>query len=78
MRRVGLLEPCHLLVAQRELLGRECVTTYSITLNASQLQSLIGGQLTVALDSTGGAGDAFYINSREAATNRPQLLLTAQ
>jgi hypothetical protein len=53
-------------------------TTYSITLNASQLQSLIGGQLTVALDSTGGTGDAFYINSREAAANRPQLVLTAQ
>jgi 3-phytase len=53
-------------------------TTYSITLNASQLQSLIGGQLTLALDSTGGAGDAFYINSREAATNPPQLVLTAQ
>jgi hypothetical protein len=53
-------------------------TTYSITLNASQLQSLIGGQLTLALDSTGGTGDAFYINSRETATNRPQLLLTTQ
>jgi hypothetical protein len=53
-------------------------TTYSISLNASQLQSLIGGQLTLALDSTGGTGDAFYINSREAAANRPQLLLTAQ
>jgi Calcineurin-like phosphoesterase len=53
-------------------------TTYSITLNASQLQPLIGGQLTLALDATGGRGDAFYINSREAAANRPQLLLTAQ
>jgi hypothetical protein len=53
-------------------------TTYSITLNASQLQSLIGGQLTLALDATGGTGDAFYINSREAAANRPQLVLTAQ
>jgi Calcineurin-like phosphoesterase len=51
-------------------------TTYSIPLNASQLQSLIGGQLTLALDSTGGTGDAFYVNSREATTNRPQLLLT--
>jgi hypothetical protein len=53
-------------------------TTYSITLNPSQLQALIGGQLTLALDSTGGTGDAFYINSREAAANRPQLVLTAQ
>jgi hypothetical protein len=53
-------------------------TTYSITLNPSQLQSLIGGQLTLALDSTGGAGDAFYVNSREAAANPPQLLLSRQ
>jgi Calcineurin-like phosphoesterase len=53
-------------------------TTYSIALNASQLQSLVGGQLTLALDSTGGSGDAFYVNSREAAANRPQLVLTAQ
>jgi hypothetical protein len=53
-------------------------TTYSITLNASQLQSLIGGQLTLALDSTGGTGDAFYVNSREASVNRPQLVLTTQ
>jgi hypothetical protein len=53
-------------------------TTYSITLNASQLQSLVGGQLTLALDATGGTGDAFYVNSREATANRPQLVLTAQ
>jgi hypothetical protein len=53
-------------------------TTYSISLDAGQLQSLIGGQLTLALDSTGGAGDAFYVNSREATANRPQLALTAQ
>jgi hypothetical protein len=53
-------------------------TTYSIVLNASQLQSLIGGQLTLALDSTGGTGDAFYVNSREASVNRPQLVLTTQ
>jgi hypothetical protein len=53
-------------------------TTYSINLNPSQLQSLIGGQLTLALDSTGGAGDAFYVNSREAAANRPQLVLSRQ
>jgi hypothetical protein len=53
-------------------------TTYSISLDAGQLQSLIGGQLTLALDSTGGAGDAFYVNSREAAANPPQLALTAQ
>jgi hypothetical protein len=39
---------------------------------------MIGGQLTLALDSTGGAGDAFYVNSREAAANRPQLLLSRQ
>jgi hypothetical protein len=53
-------------------------TTYSISLDAGQLQSLIGGQLTLALDSTGGAGDAFYVNSREATANPPQLALTAQ
>jgi hypothetical protein len=53
-------------------------TTYSITLDPSQLQSMIGGQLTLALDSTGGAGDAFYVNSREAAANPPQLLLSRQ
>jgi hypothetical protein len=53
-------------------------TTYSISLDASQLQSLIGGQLTLALDSTGGAGDAFYVNSREATANPPQLALTVQ
>jgi len=52
-------------------------TTYSITLDASQLQPLLGGQLTLALDSTGGAGDAFYVNSREALANPPQLVLTA-
>jgi hypothetical protein len=53
-------------------------TTYSISLDAGQLQSLVGGQLTLALDSTGGAGDAFYVNSREASPNPPQLVLTAQ
>jgi hypothetical protein len=53
-------------------------TTYSINLNPSQLQPLIGGQLTLALDSTGGAGDAFYVNSREAPANRPQLVLSRQ
>jgi hypothetical protein len=47
-------------------------------LNASQLQSLIGGQLTLALDSAGGTGDAFYVNSREASVNRPQLAMTTQ
>jgi hypothetical protein len=53
-------------------------TTYSSTLDPGQLQSLIGGQLTLAIDSTGGAGDAFYVNSREAAANPPQLLLSRQ
>jgi hypothetical protein len=57
------------------LSGTTSNTTYSITLNTSQLQSLIGGQLTLAIDSTGGAGDAFYINSREVAANKPQLVL---
>ena len=51
-------------------------TTYSIPLTVGQLQPLIGGQLTLAIDSTGGAGDAWYVNSREAAANRPQLVLT--
>jgi len=57
--------------------GTASNTTYAIILNAAQLQSLIGGQLTVAIDSTGGAGDAFYVNSREAGANPPQLVLTA-
>jgi hypothetical protein len=57
--------------------GTTSNTTYSITHNAAQLQSLDGGQLTLAIDSTGGAGDAFYVNSREAAANPPQLVLAA-
>jgi hypothetical protein len=51
-------------------------TTYTVTLSVSELQALLGGSWSLALDSTGGAGDAFYINSREAAANRPQLVLT--
>ena len=51
-------------------------TTYSIPLTASALQPLIGGQLTLAIDAAGGAGDAWYVNSREAAANPPRLVLT--
>jgi len=56
--------------------GTTANTTYSIALTASQLQALLGGQLSLAVDSTGGTGDAFYVNSREAAADPPQLVLT--
>jgi hypothetical protein len=47
-------------------------TTYEIPLNAGQIQP--GGPLSLAMDSTN--SDAFYVNSKEATTNRPQLVLT--
>lgn len=49
-------------------------TTYAVTLPPSALQSAVGGMLTLAVK--GAAADAFYFNSREAATARPQLVLT--
>lgn len=47
---------------------------YTATLPASALQPAVGGQLTLAIK--GAAADAFYVNSKEAATGRPQLALT--
>ena len=38
------------------------------------LQSAVGGQLTLAVK--GAAADTFYVNSKEAASARPQLVLT--
>jgi hypothetical protein len=47
-------------------------TTYEIPLNAGQIQP--GGPVSLAIDSTN--SDAFYVNPKEATTNRPQLVLT--
>jgi hypothetical protein len=47
-------------------------TTYEIPLDAGQIQP--GGPVSLAIDSTN--SDAFYVNSKEATTNRPQLVLT--
>jgi hypothetical protein len=49
-------------------------TAYTVTLPGSALQPAVGGQLTLAIK--GAAADAFYVNSKEAATGRPQLALT--
>jgi hypothetical protein len=55
--------------------GSAPATTYTVPLSASALQSAVGGQLTLAVK--GAAADTFYVNSKEAATARPQLVLTA-
>ena len=54
--------------------GSASATTYTVTLSAAALQSAVGGQLTLAVK--GAAADTFYVNSREAASARPQLVLT--
>ena len=48
-------------------------TTYAVLLPPSTLQSAVGGMLTLAVK--GAAADTFYVNSREATTARPQLVL---
>ena len=48
-------------------------TSYDIALTPGTISSAVGGQLTLAIDSTG--GDAFYITTRETAIP-PQLVLT--
>ena len=60
------------------LAGTAGSTTYAVPLTADALSGLLGGQVSLALDSVGGAGDAFYINSKEAAANPPQLVLTVR
>jgi hypothetical protein len=55
--------------------GSASATTYTVTLTPSQLQSAVGGLLTLAVK--GAAADTFYVNSKEAASARPQLVLTA-
>lgn len=47
-------------------------TTYEVPLDAGRIQP--GGPVSLAIDSTN--SDAFYVNSNEATTNRPQLVLT--
>jgi hypothetical protein len=47
-------------------------TTYEVPLDAGRIQP--GGPVSLAIDSTN--SDAFYVNSKEATTNRPQLVLT--
>jgi len=51
-------------------------TTYAVTLPPSALQqaATAGGLVTLAVKSA--AADAFYVNSKEATTARPQLVLT--
>jgi hypothetical protein len=51
-------------------------TTYTVTLPPSALQqaATAGGLVTLAVKSA--AADAFYVNSKEATTARPQLVLT--
>jgi hypothetical protein len=48
-------------------------TTYDIALTPDAIANAEGGQLSLAIDSTG--GDAFYIATRETATP-PQLVIT--
>jgi hypothetical protein len=55
--------------------GSASATTYTVPLSAAALQSAVGGQLTLAVK--GAAADTFYVNSKEAASARPQLVLTA-
>jgi PKD repeat protein len=50
-------------------------TAYAVTIPASVVQAAVGKQLTLAVK--GAAADAFYVNSREAASGRPQLVVTA-
>jgi hypothetical protein len=54
--------------------GSTSATTYSVTVPPSTLQSAVGGLLTLAVKSAG--AEAFYVNSKEATTARPQLVLT--
>jgi hypothetical protein len=55
--------------------GSASATTYTVPLSAAALQSAVGGQLTLAVK--GAVADTFYVNSKEAASARPQLVLTA-
>ena len=56
--------------------GSASATTYAVTLPPSALQqaATAGGLVTLAVKSA--AADAFYVNSKEATTARPQLVLT--
>jgi hypothetical protein len=56
--------------------GSASATTYSVTLPPSALQqaATAGGLVTLAVKSA--AADAFYVNSKEATTARPQLVIT--
>jgi hypothetical protein len=48
-------------------------TSYDIALTPGAVASAVAGQLSLAIDSTG--GDAFYITTRETATP-PRLVIT--
>jgi hypothetical protein len=55
--------------------GSKASTTYTVTIPASVVQAAVGKQLTVAIKAA--AADAFYVNSKEAGSGRPQLVVTA-
>jgi hypothetical protein len=54
--------------------GSASATTYTVKLSTADLQSAVGSQLTLAVK--GATADTFYVNSKEAASARPQLVLT--
>jgi PKD repeat protein len=55
--------------------GSTSSSAYTVSIPASVVQAAVGKQLTLAVK--GAAADAFYVNSREAASGRPQLVVTA-
>ena len=60
----------------RDRAGRQRVRDHDTVrgLPAGLQSAPVGGQLTLAVK--GAAADAFYVNSKEAASARPQLVLT--
>jgi hypothetical protein len=54
--------------------GSTSNTAYTVTIPPSALQPFVGSQVTLAI--RGAAADTFYVNSKEAATARPQLAVT--
>jgi hypothetical protein len=62
-------------VALGSVAGTTGSTSYDIALTPGGIASAVGGQLSLAIDSTG--GDAFYITTRETATP-PRLVVTTR